>query len=109
MRQSKSRQAQSGANQFGANQPGLSQHKEEQDQIVITRLNEPLLKKMSQETGGRYVRADMEGERDVEQLVHDVKHFEKEKFDDRLVSTKQEKYYIFAAMSFLCLLTEWIL
>lgn len=90
-------------------QPSTGQSAAEDGQIVITRLNEPLLKKMAQDTGGRYVRATMDNEHDIEQLVDDVKHFEKEKFEDRLVSAKQEKYYIFAALSFLCLLTEWIL
>lgn len=82
--------------------------KDEKGSIVITRLNEPLLKKLSQQTGARYIRATSDGS-DVDRLVGEVKHFEKEKFEDKLLSTKQEKYFIFAGLSFICLLLEWLI
>ncbi len=81
---------------------------DEKGSVVITRLNEPLLKKLSAQTGARYLRATQD-ESDIERLVGDVRHFEKEKFEDRMFSTKQEKYFIFAVISFLALLVEWLL
>ncbi len=81
---------------------------DEKGSVVITRLNEPLLKKLSAQTGARYLRATQD-ESDIERLVGDVRHFEKEKFEDRMFSTKQEKYFIFAAISFFALLAEWLL
>ena len=81
---------------------------DEKESVVITRLNEPLLKKLSAQTGARYLRATQD-ESDIKSLVRDVKHFEKEKFEDRMFSTKQEKYFIFATISFLALLIEWLI
>lgn len=82
--------------------------KDAQGAIVITRLNEPLLKQLSAATGARYIRVAAD-DSDTHRLVVDVKRFEKEKFEDRLFSAKQEKYGIFAAISFICLLIEWLL
>ena len=82
--------------------------KDETGSIVITRLNEPLLKKLSAETGARYIRASHDNG-DIDQLVSDIKRFEKEKFEDKLISAKQEKYFLFALASMLCLLVEWLL
>lgn len=86
----------------------LGHLKDDKGSIVITRLNEPLLKKLSAETGARYLRATVD-ESDIDQLVADVKRFEKEKFEDKLVSSKQEKYGLFAAFGLMCLLVEWLL
>lgn len=86
----------------------LGHLKDAKGTIIITRLNEPLLKKLSAQTGARYLRATKD-ESDVEQLLSEVKHFEKEKFEDKMFSTKQEKYFIFAGLSFLALVLEWLL
>ncbi len=82
--------------------------KDEKGSIVITRLNEPLLKKIAAQTHAQYLRASAD-DSDIDQLVADIQHFEKEKFEDKMIATKQEKYFIFAALAFFCFLLEWII
>lgn len=82
--------------------------KNEQGEIVISRLNEGILRSLSAESGGTYVRAS-EGDADINELVRMVQQFEKEKFEDKTVPTLQERYPIFAVIAFICFLLEWLL
>lgn len=75
--------------------------------IVITRLDEAVLRSLSYETGAEFIKAT-EDESDIRALVSAVQRFEKEKFADARVVTKQEKYWYFAAASLLSLLLEWL-
>lgn len=81
---------------------------EKTESIVITRLNESLLKKLAMQTHGRYVRITAD-DSDINQLLADVNRFDKERFDDTMVMSQQEKYGIFATVSFIALILEWIL
>lgn len=91
------------------NEGGITGHqKDEQGNIVISRLNEPLLKSLAQASGARYVRM-AENDRDIALLVESVKQFEKEKFEDKRFLSLQDKYYYFGIISLICLLLEWLL
>ena len=46
---------------------------------------------------------------DVRGLVHQVEHYEKEKFEDKDIEFEEERYPYFLAVSFACLLLEWLL
>jgi Ca-activated chloride channel family protein len=76
--------------------------------VVISRLNESLLKGLSQQVGGLYVSAATD-DSDVHLIKAQVEQFEKEKFDQRRMSTLQEQYPWFVGISFICLALEWIL
>ncbi|HEX2978227.1 MAG TPA: VWA domain-containing protein [Candidatus Babeliales bacterium] len=82
--------------------------KNEKGEIVISRLNEGILRALSAESGGAYVRAS-DGDADIKELVRMVEQFEKEKFEDKTVPTLQERYPIFAVIAFVCFLLEWLL
>ncbi len=82
--------------------------KDAQGNVVISRLNEQLLAQLAQKTGGTYIRMT-DTDADVKALVKEVHRFEKEKFDDKTFAMKEERYTLFALISALLLLLEWIL
>lgn len=82
--------------------------KNEQSNVVLTKLNEGILRALSQETGAHYI-APTQTESDLQTLVQCVTEYEKESFDDKQLSTQEDRYYYFLAVSFLALLLEWII
>ena len=82
--------------------------KDRSGNIVISRLNEGILHNLADQTGGNYIRLT-EDDKDIDLLVRCVQKFEKERFDDKKVSTLQEKYPYFLAVSFICFALEWLL
>lgn len=75
---------------------------------VMTKLNEGILTTLARDSGGKYVRMQKD-DTDVAQLVALVERFEKEKFDDKKLSAREEQYPWFLAVSFICFLLEWLL
>ncbi|HJM68896.1 MAG TPA: VWA domain-containing protein [Candidatus Babeliales bacterium] len=82
--------------------------KDDDGSIVISRLNESLLKNLVTQIGGVYI-APTENQDDVEKIYAKVQRFEKEKFGKRNMAAKQEQYPWFIAVSYICFLLEWIL
>lgn len=82
--------------------------KDAKDTVVISQLNEGILKNLAQDSGGVYVTAT-ETEHDIIQLAEQVTRYEKEKFETERMSGLQERYPLFAAASFVCFLLEWLL
>lgn len=76
--------------------------------IVMSRLNEGILKALVQDAGGTYVHATDDNE-DIDAIVNNVQQFEKEQFDDKKLETLHERYPYFIGLALLCLLVEWIL
>lgn len=76
--------------------------------VVITKLNEGILKALSDATGGIYLKAAQD-DTDIVQLIKRVHGFEKERLEEQKISKEQDRYYIFAALSFLCFALEWLL
>lgn len=81
--------------------------KDKQGSIVISRLNEPLLKELSEQVGGRYIQATT-SDQDIKELVSQVQAFEKETLDDKKVDQYQEQYHWFLLITFICFALEWI-
>jgi Ca-activated chloride channel family protein len=79
-----------------------------QGKPVLTRLNETLLASISKELGGSYMRAEYD-DNDIASIKNYLHAFEKEKFDETKITSKEERYPLFLGFSFLCLLLEWIL
>lgn len=82
--------------------------KDEKGNIVITRLNEGILRTLAHDAGGMYIRVAQD-DTDMKTLVQQVHTFEKEKFEDRIFSQLEEQYPYFLLVSFVSLILEWLL
>lgn len=82
--------------------------KDEQGAVVMSRLNEGILRTLAEQSGGFYVRAQASSD-DVKTILQRVQQFEKERFEDKQVPQVQERYNIFAAVAFVLLLIAWLL
>lgn len=82
--------------------------KNEQGNVVLTKLNEGILRSLSQETGAQYI-APTQNEDDLQLLVKKVEEYEKESFEDRQLSVYEDRYPIFLAISLGALLLEWLI
>lgn len=76
--------------------------------IVMSRLNEGILKALAHESGGQYLLAT-EDNRDIATVIKSVEQFERETFDDRTVVQWHEKFMYFVGIGFVLLLCEWLL
>jgi len=81
---------------------------DEKGSIVITRLNEGILRTLAQDAGGVYIRMTPD-DSDMRALVQQVHSFEKEKLEDKTFSHLEEQYPYFLLVSFISLLLEWLL
>ncbi|MGB8468046.1 MAG: VWA domain-containing protein [Candidatus Babeliales bacterium] len=88
------------------NQQGYE--KDAQGAVIMSRLNEGILRALAHETGGTYLTAQ-ENASDVQEIKTQVEQFEREKFEDKTVVHWQERYFYFAAVACACLLLEWFL
>ena len=76
--------------------------------VVITHLNEGILRSVAQDSGSIYLSATAD-DSDLRSLVHAVSSFEKEKIEDKKIAMLEDQYHYFLLVSFICLLLEWIL
>ena len=77
---------------------------DESKKVVLSRLNEKILKMVASEGGGIYVRATTD-DADCDSIIRYVEQFEKNSFDDQKVATLQERYYYplgIALILFMC-------
>ncbi len=77
--------------------------------VIITRLNEGILYNLAQDSGGTYLRAQIENDNDLDALVKSVEMFEKERMEDKKISRFHEQYPYFVGISFICFALEWLL
>ena len=82
--------------------------KNEEGNVIMSHVNVGILESLAHETGGIYV-SPTQDEDDIKEIVSYVERYEKEALEDKELSKKEEKYWIFAAMSLVCLLVEWVL
>ena len=99
----------------GAPIPVLNDHgklighqKDAQGTIVISRLNEDMLRMLSQDAGGSYIRIT-ENNDDVNSFIKKVEAREKERVDEKKYSRFEDQYHYFLFISFLCFFCEWML
>ena len=86
----------------------IGHQKDEQGNVVFSRLNQDILQALSRESGGIYI-APTQKDEDLQSLVTQVEHYEKEKFDDKEIHTQEERYPYFLGIAFFCFLIEWLL
>ena len=86
----------------------VGHQKDASGKVVISRLNEPMLRALSRDSGGTYITPTQKDE-DLNQLVEQVQRYEKEKLENKDFEVEEERYPYFLAVSFVCFLLEWLL
>ncbi|MFT6765912.1 MAG: Ca-activated chloride channel family protein [Alteromonas naphthalenivorans] len=86
----------------------IGHQKDASGKVVFTRLNEPMLRALSRESGGKYITPTQKDE-DLKSLVYEVQKYEKEKLEHKEFEVEEERYPYFLAVSFICFLCEWVL
>ncbi|MDR3646588.1 MAG: VWA domain-containing protein [Candidatus Babeliales bacterium] len=81
---------------------------DKQGQVVMSKLNEGILRALSQQSGGYYVTATKDNN-DLDIILNKIEYYEKEKFEDKKISNYILQYPYFVLVSFICFLLEWIL
>lgn len=82
--------------------------KDENGKPVLSVLNEDLLKKLTKELHGKYMRISLD-DSDIVRIINFIGKFEKEKFEDIKSKNLIERYPVFLSLSFVLLGLEWIL
>ena len=82
--------------------------KDEKGNVVISRLNESLLKNLAADVGGKYISLATDNS-DIEQLVRTITSYEKEQLDEIKMNQLHDWYHYFVALGLMALLLEWLL
>lgn len=86
----------------------VGHQKDQYDKVVISRLNEEILREVSDAAGGMYIGLTQDAT-DVKTLVSCVQKFDKEMMEDKNFDALEDRYHYFLMVSFLCFALEWIL
>jgi len=79
--------------------------RDEEGNVVTTRLDEAILRQVAETTGGRYVRV-VPGANAFEDLVDEIAAGEGDEIDTREITQFQEQYQLFLALAFALLVAE---
>lgn len=93
---------------YDAQGKAIGHQKDKQSNVVISKLNEPLLQALTTDLGGHFLRASADNQ-DIKEFVARLNSFEKEKLEDRQIEHYQEQYPWFLMVSFSAFILEWIL
>lgn len=86
----------------------IGHQRDEQGNIVISRLNEGILRTLSEDTGGRYAVAS-EDNVDIDAVCSYVESLEREQFEQKKTEAQEPRYYYFALLALIFFLLEWLL
>jgi len=86
----------------------IGYEKDDENQIIMSCLNETLLQQLAQDSGGIYVHIKSDQDSDLVQIIQKVESFEKYQMQEHKVSSLQEQYPYCVAISLVCFLLEWI-
>lgn len=78
------------------------------NQIVISKLAQETLINLSKATGAEYIKSTQNSE-DIDKLIKKINSFEKEKVEEKKISSHKERYQYFALISFILLGIEWLI
>jgi len=81
---------------------------DEKGNIVLSKINEPLLKDICNDLNGLYLKTSYD-DSDVDYLVRHIEKFEKEKFNENKFSAFEDQYPWFLGIAWILLVLEWIL
>lgn len=86
----------------------IGHQKDKNGGVVISRLNEDILRTLSQDAGGSYTRAT-DNDDDIVTFIKAVNAFDKEQLAERKHSRYEDQYHYFLLVSFICFVLEWLL
>lgn len=92
------------------NEQGVRQgfKKDRNGQMVITKLDEPLLQKIANDTGGLYLPATP-GEKEVSLIAKHLAAWGEQKFSEKMIVEKEDQYQVFVLLAFLLLISEMLI
>jgi len=79
--------------------------KDRSGQMVLTRLNQPLLERLAKETGGIYLPATP-GEKEVEIVLKHLRGWGEQQFAEKMIVEREDQYQIFLILAFILLMAE---
>ena len=83
--------------------------KDQSGKVIMSKLNEGILKNLSDQTGGKYIHMTQDSDKDIQEFIALVQKFEKDALDDTSVQQFQQQYPYFIGVSLLCFAVEWLL
>jgi Ca-activated chloride channel family protein len=86
----------------------VDHQKDRHGNVVISKLNEGIIRSLAQDSGGTYIRTVADNS-DIAAVVNKVHAVEKEKIEDKTISIFKDQYHWFALASFILLSIEWLL
>jgi len=93
---------------YNHNNDQIGYQKDTNGKIVISHLNEALLRNLTKQLGGVYVGMTADNS-DIKTLIDTIHLQEKEALESAYTQEKVDRYWIFIAISFIALIFEWIL
>jgi Ca-activated chloride channel homolog len=87
----------------------MGHQKDKKGSVVISRLNEAMLRSLAQESGGFYVPVSCSDDHDMRYLVQKIGEVEKESLEEVRLTQLEEQYHYFLIGSFMCFVLEWLL
>ncbi|MFH0986329.1 MAG: tetratricopeptide repeat protein [Candidatus Omnitrophota bacterium] len=79
--------------------------KDRQGQIVLTKLNQPLLERIAKETGGIYLPATP-GEKEVDVILKHLRGWGEQQFAEKTVVEREDQFQIFLILALILLAAE---
>ena len=79
--------------------------KDRNGQMVLTRLNQPLLERLAKETGGIYLPATP-GEKEVDIILKHLRGWGEQQFAEKMVVEREDQYQVFLILALIFLFAE---
>jgi Ca-activated chloride channel family protein len=77
--------------------------------IIMSKLNEGILKNLAEQTGAAYIKLQPLTHDDIAEFIKRIAKFEKDMLEDAHVARFQEQYPYFVLVSLICFAVEWLL
>ncbi len=82
--------------------------KDRSGQMVLTKLNQPLLERLARETGGLYLPATP-GEKEVEVILKHLRGWGEQKFEEKMIVEREDQYQVFLILALILLIAEMLI
>jgi Ca-activated chloride channel family protein len=82
--------------------------KDSTGKVIMSKFNEGILKNLSKQTGGQYIKTTHD-DADIQKFLGSVEKFEKDSLGSAHFNRYQEQYSYFIIISFICFGLEWVL
>jgi Ca-activated chloride channel family protein len=77
-------------------------------QMVLTKLNQPLMERLAKETGGIYL-PSTPGEKEVDIILKHLRGWGEQQFEEKMIVEREDQYQVFLVLAFLFLITEMLI